>query len=223
VLLLAAAALGLGVAASVALGASDEHADHEAAGSPHGEAAARPRFEAPAPGSYELPPIQRVGEHMLLDENGRPAPILAWTPGEATLVSFVYLSCPDACPTATATLAALDAKLAERPALARRVRLVTVSFDPARDTPERMAALHRSLAPRGRWSFATAASPAALQPALDDFGQDAAALPGDAAERIVHVLKVFLVDGEGRVRNVYSSGFLDVRLLLADLETVLGG
>jgi cytochrome oxidase Cu insertion factor (SCO1/SenC/PrrC family) len=198
----------------LALGASDEHAGHAASG---------PRFEAPAAGSYELPPITRVAEHALLDETGASAPLLAWKPGEASLVSFVYLSCPDACPTATATLAALDAALAKRPALARRVRLVTVSFDPARDTPERMAALRRGLAPRSRWHFATAASPAALQPVLDDFGQDAAALPEDEAERIAHVLKVFLVDGEGRVRNVYSSGFLDVRLLLADLETVLGG
>lgn len=207
-------ALLLAVAA-LALGAGDEHAAHEAA--------AGPRFEAPPAGSYELPPIRRVGEHALLDEAGQAAPLLAWKPGEASLVSFVYLSCPDACPTATATLAALDAKLAERPALARRVRLVTVSFDPARDTPERMAALRRALAPRGRWHFATARSFAALEPVLDDFGQDAAPLPDDPVERIAHVLKVFLVDGEGRVRNVYSSGFLDVRLLLADLETVLGG
>jgi len=200
-------------AAVLALGASDEHAGHAGA----------PRFEAPAAGSYELPPITRVAEHELLDETGKLAPVLAWKPGEASLVSFVYLSCPDSCPTATATFAALDRLLAERPALARRVQLVTVSFDPARDTPERMAALQRALAPRGRWRFVTAASREAIQPVLDDFGQDAAPLSGDAAERIAHVLKVFLVDGEGRVRNVYSTGFLDVRLLLADLETVLGG
>jgi cytochrome oxidase Cu insertion factor (SCO1/SenC/PrrC family) len=190
----------------------------------HGEGAhgGGRRFEPPAVGSYELPPIQRVGEHALLDETGTLAPILRWEPNEAALVSFVYLSCPDACPTATATLAALDAKLAERPALAGRVKLVTVSFDPARDTPERMAALRDGLSPRGRWRFATAASQAALQPVLDDFGQDALPLEDDAAERIAHVLKVFLVDGEGRVRNIYSTGFLDLRLLLADLETVLG-
>jgi hypothetical protein len=36
------------------------------------------------------------------------------------------------------------------------------------------------------------------------------------------VLKIFLVDDAGRVRNIYSTGFLDVRLLLADLETLLG-
>jgi cytochrome oxidase Cu insertion factor (SCO1/SenC/PrrC family) len=202
-------------AACFALGASTDHAEHGHGGGP--------RFEAPAAGSYELPPIQQLGEHALLDETGASAKLLAWQPGEAALVSFVYLSCPDTCPTATATLAALDAELAERPALARRVRLVTVSFDPARDTPERMAALRRALAPKTRWRFGTAASAEALTPVLDDFGQDAAPLEGVSPERIAHVLKVFLVDGEGRVRIVYSAGFLDLRILLADLETVLGG
>jgi len=188
--------LALAVLAGLALGASEA------------------RFEAPAPGSYELPPILTVSEHALLDEQGRETKLLGTAPGEAALVSFVYLSCPDACPAATAALARLDALLAERPALARRVQLVTVSFDPANDPPARLAALRASLAPRGRWRFATAVSEAAIAPVLADFGQDAS--PS-------HVLKIFLVDDTGRVRNIYSTGFLDVRLLLVDLETLLGG
>jgi hypothetical protein len=36
------------------------------------------------------------------------------------------------------------------------------------------------------------------------------------------VLKVFLVDARGAVRNVYSSGFLSPELLLVDARTVLG-
>ena len=36
-----------------------------------------------------------------------------------------------------------------------------------------------------------------------------------------HVAKVFLIDAEGAVRNVYSSGLMDHRLLLRDLETLL--
>jgi protein SCO1 len=176
--------------------------------------AGEPRFEAPAAGSYELPPITRVGEHRLLDAQGHEAALLGLAPDEAALVSFVFLGCTDACPAATATLAHLDAELAERPTLARRVQLVTVSFDPANDPPERMAALRAALAPHGRWRFLTAASEAAIEPVLTDFGQDA---------RPSHVLKIFLVDGRGQVRNIYSTGFLDVRLLLADLETLLGG
>jgi hypothetical protein len=34
--------------------------------------------------------------------------------------------------------------------------------------------------------------------------------------------KVFLIDGEHRIRNVYGSGFLDARILIRDLETLLG-
>jgi hypothetical protein len=37
------------------------------------------------------------------------------------------------------------------------------------------------------------------------------------------VLKVFLVDARGAVRNVYSSGFLSPELLLVDARTVLLG
>ena len=44
---------------------------------------------------------------------------------------------------------------------------------------------------------------------------------GDATGVIRHVLKVFLVDGERWVRNVYSAGFLDARILLHDTQTVL--
>jgi cytochrome oxidase Cu insertion factor (SCO1/SenC/PrrC family) len=38
---------------------------------------------------------------------------------------------------------------------------------------------------------------------------------------LYHILRVFLIDREGRVRNIYSSGTLDPRLVLADVKTLL--
>ena len=183
-----------------------------------------PRFEPPAPGTYELPPIGRVAPHELLGPDGQKAPLLGLSPGEAALVSFVYLGCGDACPLATAVLQQVDRAISERPELAGRVVLVTVSFDPAHDRPEQMGRLARSLAPRGRWRFLTAKDGKALAPVLEDFGQDVVELPdaGAPADRFSHVMKVFLVDGQSRVRNVYSAGFLDARLLVNDLLTVVG-
>jgi cytochrome oxidase Cu insertion factor (SCO1/SenC/PrrC family) len=139
-------------------------------------------------------------------------------------VSFVYLSCTDACPMATAVLQRVDQVVAGDPRLAGRVALVTVSFDPLRDTPEKMAAFQTRAAPRGRWRFLTAKAPAALAPVLAEFGQDRLAAPGEGegAAVVGHTLKVFLLDGEGRIRNVYSTGFLDARVLVNDLLTVLG-
>ena len=36
-----------------------------------------------------------------------------------------------------------------------------------------------------------------------------------------HVLKVFLLDAQHRVRNIYSTGFLHPQLILNDIRTVL--
>lgn len=218
---LAALAVAIGVVASSPARA---HEGHGKAKVP--ETAGAPLYDPPQSGTYDLPAIRRVSEHRLVGTDGKRAPILGLAPGRAAVVSFIYTNCSDAagCPLSLAVMQRLDATLAARPDLARRVRLVTVSFDPARDTPARMKELRGSLGPKGDWRFFTAPDAPALAPVLLDFGQDAAPLVtknGKETRAIGHVLKVFLVDGRGDVRNIYSTGLLDERLLLNDLLTVL--
>jgi cytochrome oxidase Cu insertion factor (SCO1/SenC/PrrC family) len=103
------------------------------------------------------------------------------------------------------------------------VTLVTVSFDPARDTPARMAEMRARHAPVSDWQFVTTRDAAMLQPLLDDFGQAISPLrypDGTPTGVFRHVLKVFLLDRGRRVRNVYSVGFLYPELVLNDLRTV---
>jgi hypothetical protein len=38
---------------------------------------------------------------------------------------------------------------------------------------------------------------------------------------LYHILRVFLIDRDGRIRNIYSSATLDPRLDLADVKTLL--
>ena len=210
----AAAALLVGTAGP---GSGEDHAAHDAPEDPPA------RFEAPAPGSYELPVIDYVAEHYLLGPSGRPESLLQLAKGEVAIVSFVYLSCGEACPLSTAMLHRLDGELAKSPDLSSGVVLVTVSFDPRRDTPEKMRALRAALAPRGRWRFLTAANEQALRPVLADFGQDAVRIvdAANAPDSLRHVLKVFVVDASGAIRQIYSTDFLDPRLVLADLRTLL--
>ena len=118
----------------------------------------------------------------------------------------------------------LDRELAADAALARRVRLLTVSFDPARDTPRRLATVRALHEPRTDWAFATTRDEAELAPLLGDFGQPVARLrfpDGSWTGLYRHVLKVFLLDARHRVRNVYSTGFLHPALILNDIRTVL--
>lgn len=181
-----------------------------------------PLFEPPPPGSYELPVIDRVREHRLLDSQGRPAPLLGLAEDQVAVVAFVYGSCADACPQALGALQRLDRELAGLPGLGRRVRLAAVSFDPVRDTPARMRELRRHLAPRHDWRFLTAPSEAELAPVLADFGQDVTRVAGADGARVAgHTLRVFLVDAAGGVRNVYSTGFLEPAILRNDAASVL--
>jgi cytochrome oxidase Cu insertion factor (SCO1/SenC/PrrC family) len=45
--------------------------------------------------------------------------------------------------------------------------------------------------------------------------------PLDPAGPLNHTLRVFLVDAKGKIRNIYSSGTLDARLVLADIRTLM--
>jgi cytochrome oxidase Cu insertion factor (SCO1/SenC/PrrC family) len=183
-------------------------------------------FALPEPGSYELPPIAHVADFALQDETGAPAPLLDLAPDQVAIVSFVYTRCSDGrgCPAALAVLQRLDRALAADATLAAHVRIATVSFDPEHDTSARMTELRRAMAPRSQWRFLTAGTPDAIAPVLAAFGQDALPLVGEGEHALGlyrHVLKVFLVDAHGAVRNVYSSGFLSPELLLVDARTVL--
>jgi cytochrome c peroxidase len=184
-----------------------------------------PAFEPPAPGTYELPPIDTVQDHAVLDADGDETTLGALVGDRLAVVSFVYGSCADAtgCPLSTGALHRLDRLLAQDAALARDVALVTVSFDPARDTPARMAEMRRLHAPETDWQFVTTRDQTMLRPLLDDFGQPIAELrhaDGTPTGVFRHVLKVFLVDRARRVRNVYSVGFLHPQLVLNDLRTL---
>ncbi len=184
-------------------------------------------YSLPAVGSYELPVIDRVSRHELLSDAGERVPVLDLEPNQCAVVSFVYVSCSDTggCPLVLASLRRIDQALAERGDLASRVQLVTVSFDPVRDTPEQLKMLRDHLDPRGDWRFLTAESDAQLRPVLDDFGQDALRLvsaeDGRSLGVIRHIAKVFLLDSKRGIRNIYNTSFLDHEILLRDIETLL--
>lgn len=165
-------------------------------------------------------------DHAVLDEDGRETTLFALAPQRLAVVAFIYTSCGEAagCPVSTAVLHRLDRDLAADAELRGAVTLLTVSFDPARDTPARMAVQRSMHGPAGDWRFVTTRDDAMLQPLLDDFGQRIAPLTradGSVTGLYRHVLKVFLVDRAHQVRNVYSVGFLHPALLLNDLRTVL--
>lgn len=73
---------------------------------------------------------------VLTDTEGHRFDVRAETEGYLTLVFFGYTHCPDVCPIQMATLGAAFRELS--PELRNRIKVVFVSTDPERDTPERL-------------------------------------------------------------------------------------
>ena len=185
-------------------------------------------YEPPAPGSYSLPVVKLAADGALLDSDGKSLNLRDLTHGRVTILSFIYTRCAaaKACPYASGVLDQLHLVSVEDKMLARNMRLVSVSFDPEYDTPQRLAAYSEGVREEKsgcEWRFATAKSRAELESILDAYGQavDKRPNPADPQGPLYHILRVFLIDREGRIRNIYSSGTLDPRLVLADVKTLL--
>ena len=189
--------------------------------------APRMDFMAPSPGSYRLQNIQRVADAVLLESTGHAVRLAAVTRGKVTLLTFFYTYCVDplGCPFAHTTLANLRDRVREDRALQGRVRFVSVSLDPTHDTPAALASYAQefTIDPKFEWRFLTARRVADLLPVLDDFGQDVSVdvdESGHATRTLHHMLKMFLIDGHGEVREVYSLAFLQPQVMFNDIKTL---
>ena len=186
-------------------------------------------YTLPAPGTYALPVVKPATDGEVLDISGIPHRLFDYMEGKIVVLSFIYTHCSDArgCPLATGVLYALDAVLQQHTTLGEQVHLLTLSFDPAHDTPEVMRRYARAAdgaAPSPFWHRLTTATPEALQPILDGYGQYVMPIPegqGYFTRTYTHLLKVFLIDQQRRVRNIYSVDFLHPQVLLNDIKTLL--
>ena len=184
------------------------------------------QFPAPASGSYALPSLGAAADGELLDSAGAPATLHTLFDDRTIVLSFIYTACPDVngCPLATFVLARVQRSLSADESLKSRVRLVTVSFDPANDTPEVMRGYGERFERRGvDWRFLTAESEQHLDPILADYDQAVIRDRGPDGEPIgtvSHILRVYLIDEQKEIRNIYSPSFLHPDVLLADIRTV---
>lgn len=184
-------------------------------------------FLAPEPGTYVLPPLGSAADGRLLDASGKVVKLHELYDDKTVVLSFIYTSCPDVngCPLATFVLSQVQKRLAEDESTRSNVRLVSVSFDPVNDTTDVMADYGRHFRrDTVDWRFLTAKSEVALEPILDSYGQSVIRDRGPDGKTMTtmsHILRVYLIDQDKRIRNIYSPSYLHPDILYADIRTVL--
>jgi protein SCO1/2 len=187
-------------------------------------------FVPPEPGTDALHRIMRAPDGHVLTVDGHVQPLSQLTRDRITLLGFIYTRCidPQGCPLAYRVFSRLETEIHATPALRGKVQLVTLSFDPARDSPSVMKhyAGTRLDEEQGlRWLFLTTRSVTDLMPLVEGFGQDVRysvdRSTGRPIRQLSHVLKVFLIDRAGYVREIYTSTFLHPESIIGDIKTLL--
>ena len=183
-------------------------------------------FELPEAGSYELPPLGKAGDGEVLTDGNVPARLHTLFDNKIVLLSFIYSTCSDVngCPLATAVLYKVKQRLQDEPELAQRLKLISLSFDPQQDTPEVMKLYGAGFQGDGvEWDFVTTRSERELQPLLDAYQQHIIpdyGAQGDYLGTISHILRVFLIDTQRQIRNIYSVSYLHADTIINDIKTI---
>ncbi len=185
------------------------------------------QFEAPAPGSYKLPVIGQAADGNVLTINKQDAQLHDLMGDKIVLLSFIYSTCSDVngCPLATAVFHKINRRLQKEPQLAKNLRLLTLSFNPEHDTPEAMRHYGKGFKNDiVDWRFLTTRSELQLQPILDQYQQSIQKQYDDQGKftgTFSHILRVYLIDTNKQLRNIYSVSFLHADTLINDVKTLL--
>jgi protein SCO1/2 len=143
-----------------------------------------------------LPSLGLVPDFTLTDENNHDFKSGDALKDKVWIGDFVYTQCPGPCPMMSSLMRKVQDQLGDE----THIRLVSFTVDPARDTPEVLAAYAKQFGARPKfWFFLTGS-----QDALNQLSRHAFKL-GDVDGNLEHSTRFVLVDKFGRLRGYYST------------------
>ena len=158
----------------------------------------------------------------LVNQNTEPISTKQYT-GKTLLLTFIYTRCPipEYCTLMSNNFSQIDHELQKQPVLYDKTRLLSISIDPAYDTPAVLRSYGASHTGRfgdetfSHWTFATG---------TDEQVKDVAQFFGlqyfPDKDQIVHGLRTAIITPEGKVYKVYRDNSWKPEDVLKDLETV---
>ncbi|WP_141500174.1 SCO family protein [Paenibacillus luteus] len=175
--------------------------------------------------TYGMAPKQTLPVEMaapafeMTDIDGQPVSLES-TNGKARIVYFYFANCPDVCPPTTFLLSQVQEKLEAQGKLGTKAELISITFDPTRDTPEVIRAFaERNFAALNGWRFLRGEEESTLQLAKD-FG---VAVRKEDDGSYTHMNVITIVDKDGQIRKWIngSKEELTADEILAELNKII--
>src|SRR5215475_6904615 len=167
-------------------------------------------------GQPELTRFYPLPEFSLTDQADKTV-TLADLKGKVWVADFIFTNCGGTCPMMTDKMRRLQQALPEG------IRMVSITVDPARDTPKALAAYAAEHgASRERWLFLTGDKQALYDLCIKGFKLPLLDDEGTPLEPITHSTRFVLVDKTGQIRGYYSgTEEEDLKRLAADAKGLL--
>jgi protein SCO1 len=164
-----------------------------------------------------------VPQFSLIERSGRRV-TLPELKGKVWIVNFIYTNCPDTCPIQSAQMRQIQEDFKNE----KDLRLVSITVDPERDTPEVLTEYaNRFTADPGRWFFLTGEKETIYKFAQGGFRLGAAELPHEkrpeSGATHTHSPRFVLIDRDAQIRGYYVSIDAEaMKRLRRDLRVLLG-
>lgn len=145
-----------------------------------------------------LPKLFPVPAASLVDENERTVNLDSMK-GSVTVYDFIFTRCTGVCPVMSMNMRKLTEEIPDD----APVRFVSISVDPAHDTPEALRAYAKRFRDDDRWMFLTGERQAILDVSVKGF-KLAAGDPVPGGEALLHSSKFALADKSGVIRAYFD-------------------
>lgn len=176
---------------------------------------------------YHVPELgDKVPDFTMRNQDGQLIHLNQYR-GKAVLITFIYTRCPlpNFCPLVTRNFATIEKQLAVDPKLYGMTHLLSVSFDPDHDTPERLRAYGAQYIGSStknvfaHWDFAAPQKPVVGEMAkYFDVG-----ITAGADDTINHTLSTTLIGRDGKVVRFYPGNEWTPEQVLNDVKQAASG
>jgi protein SCO1/2 len=176
--------------------------------------------------TVDLPDFGQLPSFTLTDQDGKPFGAQE-VRGKIWVADFIFTSCSDACPRLTARMRSLQDRLDP----AERIGLLSITVDPERDTPAKLAEYARLSGAHGAlWKFVTGPQREVERTVVNGFHIAMGRVPVESTDNalraqafeILHGDRLVLVDAKGRLRGYYVADDEGLRRILRDARSLAG-
>ena len=172
-------------------------------------------------------PGDAVPDYRLINQDGKTIRIQDYK-GKVLVLTFIYTRCqdPNQCTLMSSNFAAINQELQKQPELYGKTHLLSISFDPAYDTPKVLRSYGASYTGKysdetfAHWEFASG-SPDEVKGIAKFFGLRYFQDTTSGTEQVIHSLRTALIGPDGKIVKVYRGNEWKPEEVISEIEKVV--